>query len=120
MLFYGIVPSRVTRILRFPHRNVEGIAENTFACMQQVGTQKNPSELWVMYQVKQKKEIDLMKKEFNNSDISILSKLGDEELENINKLKPQIVVISTWKYPGISPVKEEIPMPSDIKKVFGL
>ncbi len=71
-----------------------------------------------MYQVK--KKVKNSKKELSDLDLEILSKLGEEELENINKLKPQIVVISTWRYPGISPKKEEIPIPEDIKKVFGL
>jgi hypothetical protein len=89
-MFYGIVPSRVKRVLRCPHRNEEGIAENTCACMQQIGSKRNPSELWVMYQIRKER-----KKEETYADFQILSKLGEEELENIDKLKPQIVVIST-------------------------
>lgn len=118
MMFYNIVPSRVKRVLRCPHRHEEGIAENTCACMQQIGSKKNPSELWVMYQIKKKE--NAKEKELTYTDIQILSKLGEEEIENIDKLKPQIVIISTWRYPGISPKKEEIPIPDDIRKVFGL
>jgi|GEM_PF-5045117 len=46
-----------------------------------------------MYQVK--KRANAKEKELTYADIQILSKLGEEEVENINKLQPQIVVIST-------------------------
>jgi len=118
MMFYNIVPSRIKRVLRAPHRNEFGIADNTFACMQQIGSKKKPQELWVMYQIR--KKLKTNKQELSDLDLNILAKLGDDELEKITKLKPQIIIISSWRYPGISPKKDEAPMPEDIKKLFGL
>ena len=45
MMFYNIVPSRIKRVLRAPYRHELGIADNTFACMQQIGSKKKPQEL---------------------------------------------------------------------------
>lgn len=39
------------RILRKPDRREEGIAPKTIANMQIVGTKKNPTEVWMMYQI---------------------------------------------------------------------
>ncbi|HQL11698.1 MAG TPA: hypothetical protein PK507_01655, partial [bacterium] len=70
-----------------------------------------------MYQIR--KKLKTNKQELSDLDLNILAKLGDDELEKITKLKPQIIIISSWRYPGISPKKDEAPMPEDIKKLFG-
>lgn len=82
---YGLSEQRLKRVFRNPDRIEEGIAPNTLAIMQKTGTKKNPTEIWLMYQaVKQ-------------------------------KLKTRkIKMISAWRYPGISPKREGIPIPSDI------
>ncbi len=51
---YGISESRIKRIIRYPKRTEEGIAENTVAVMQPAGTTRY-QEIWVMYAVKGKK-----------------------------------------------------------------
>lgn len=80
MAFYGLSAERVKRVLRSPKRSEDGVAENTVAVMQQTGTKKKPTEVWVMYQKKNTKK----------------------------------VIISAWRYPGISPVGKKIPIPVDI------
>jgi len=49
MAQYGISPSFVKRIMRFPERTEEGIAENTVAVMKPTVSKKQ--EVWVMYQL---------------------------------------------------------------------
>ena len=54
--YYGFSKKRVLNIFRKPTRREEGIAPKTLACMQRIGTKKNPREAWMMY-VKRPKEI---------------------------------------------------------------
>ena len=51
MDYYRLSGSRVLRIFRNPERVEEGIAPGTIASMQVAGTKKNPTEIWLMYQV---------------------------------------------------------------------
>ena len=80
MIFYGLSPDRVRRVIRNPKRIEEGVAENTVAVMVPGSNKKKPTEIWVMYQ-----------------------KRGSKK-----------VVISAWRYPGISPAGKKIPIPHDI------
>ena len=100
MGFYGLSPDRVKRIIRNPKRVEEGIAENTIGVMSAVGGSasggqlKNnkltwKSEIWVMYQKK-------------NQNLKI---------KNQNS---KIIIISAWRYPGVSPVGKKISIPQDI------
>ena len=117
MYFYGISDSLVKRILRFPQRTEEGIALNTVASMKTAGSKKNQYELWVMYQVR---KTGRLAKQIQDEDLNILNKLSEIEINEITKKKPQIVVISAWKYPGVTLAKNEIPIPDDIRKIFGI
>jgi hypothetical protein len=114
MLYYGLSDSLVKRILRFPKRTEEGIAPDTIAVMKSMGSKKNPYEAWVMYQVR--KNVKKIKDDM----IDILDKLSEKEILDIIKYKPQIVIISAWKYPGVTEKRNEIPIPEDVKKLFGL
>lgn len=80
MMFYGLTPDRVKRVLRTPKRSEKGVAENTVAVMQPSSNSKKPSEIWTMYQ----------------------------------KRGSKFIMITAWRYPGISPIREEIPIPADI------
>lgn len=80
MRFYNLSENRLKRVLRNSNRKEEGIAPETLAIMQRTGTEKHPTEIWLMYQ-------------------------------NIGK---KIKIISTWRYPGVSPKGKEIPIPQDI------
>lgn len=92
MMYYGLSADRVKRVIRAPKRAEEGIAENTIAVMQPAGSKKNPQEIWVMYAEKGK------------------PLTGKKDLLSSRKK----VVITAWRYPGISPVRDQIPIPADI------
>ena len=86
MRYYGLGEGRLRRILRTPKRREKGIAPKTIALMQMAGTSK-PSEIWLMYQP--------------------ASSAGKQ------KIKKKIM-ISAWRYPGISPINKPIPIPENI------
>ena len=50
MRFYHLSKQRVQRVLHSPKRIEDGIAPNTIAMMQLAGSQKHPSDIWVMIQ----------------------------------------------------------------------
>lgn len=81
MMFYGITPSMVKRIIRHPHRTEEGIVDDTIASMQKPKT-KRPQEIWVMYKLS-----------------------SVESFEKNSKIK----IITTWRFPGVSPERDPIP-----------
>ena len=91
MRYYGISESLIKRIIRYPKRLEEGVVPDTFAGMTPVGSPKRPQEIWVMYQKNAKR------------------KTQSEKL-----LSGKIIIISAWRYPGISPVREKIPIPQDV------
>lgn len=80
MRFYGLSESRLRRVLLNPKRKETGIAPDTIAVMQSTGSEKHPTEIWLMYREAGKK----------------------------------IKIITAWRYPGISPVREPPPVPEDI------
>ncbi len=98
MAYYGLSADRIKRVIRSPHRSEKGIAPDTIAVMQpgkassakigQPATWKE--EIWVMYAV-------------------------GKSQSKINNLVPRKkVVITAWRYPGKSPIREAIPIPNDI------
>lgn len=91
---YRLSASRVLRILRYPKRKEIGVVEDTVASMQPAGSKKHPYEIWVMYQQKRKTQ---------------RSKL---------KTDGKITIISTWRYPGISPIHEPPPIPEDVLEII--
>ncbi|PIP22787.1 MAG: hypothetical protein COZ91_01345 [Candidatus Nealsonbacteria bacterium CG_4_8_14_3_um_filter_39_7] len=83
MRYYRLSEGKVLRVLRRPDRKEEGIAPKTIAVMQKSGTKKRPTEIWMMYQIK-------------------------------NEKLRKVIIISAWRYPGISPIGEKLPIPIDI------
>lgn len=85
---YGLGEGRVKRIIRYPTRTEEGIADDTVAVMQPASvttTAGKPAwrqEIWVMYR--------LTKPEKKGS-------------------KPQLLIITAWRYPGESPARDPVP-----------
>ncbi|HPN55035.1 MAG TPA: hypothetical protein PLB52_03875 [Candidatus Moranbacteria bacterium] len=127
MHYYGLSEQKVLGVIRKPQRIETGIAENTVAVMTPVGIQKKnkkPSlwnrnfnddgeqekwsqEIWVMYQihpVKSASKRGLPKAEFNRVKNQKLKDLQDK----INSNK-QLIIISAWRYPGVSPKNNPIP-----------
>lgn len=90
MKFYGLSAQRIKRVLRNPERAEEGIAPETVALMQRAGSKKHPSEIWLMYALAT-----------NNKKLTT------------NTYKK--IIISCWRYPGISKKGEEIPIPEEIR-----
>lgn len=82
--YYQLSKSRALRVLRHPERKEKGIAPGTLAFMQRAGSKKHPYEVWLMYQT--------------------------VKIRGNTKTK----IISTWKYPGMSPLGQPIPIPEDI------
>ena len=103
-MFYGLSETKIRYVLRRPDRIEEGIALRTTAVMQKTGSQKNPSEIWVMYQKK------LLRKKRENSSL--------DKLKNILERGEKIIVISAWRYPGISP-QGPPPIPENIIREIG-
>lgn len=85
MMFYGLSATKVKSILSRYDRKEPGIAPNTTAVMKRSGSKKNPQELWVMYQ--------------------------DKEITQDGIKSERRVIITVWRYPGISKPKEKIPIP---------
>lgn len=96
---YGLSEQRVRSVLHTPKRKEDGVAPNTSAVMQSTGTKKHPSEVWVMYQ-----------------DINIKSSMpNDQSNPNDQFLKPnKRRIISTWRYPGISPIRTVPEIPPEV------
>jgi len=94
MKFYGISESRVKRVINHPTRYEEGIVPNTIAVMQPAGTKKY-SEIWVMYKlIGSQKEKKIFKKH-----------------QGFNGFKQKsIKIITVWRYPGLSPKRNPIPL----------
>lgn len=97
MLFYGLSESRVRRVLKSPKRTEEGIAERTTAVMQPSSVRKAggketwPQEIWVMYQLKGQRP-----------------KVKSQNLTGSKK-----IIISAWRYPGMTKSGKEIFIPED-------
>ena len=85
---YNLSESRLKRVLRKPDRKELGIAPRTIAVMQITGTKKHPTEIWLMYQ--------------------------KEKIKNQKSKIKKIKIISSWRYPGRSPIGEPPPISEDI------
>lgn len=88
MGFYALTPSRVQRVIRAPERVEEGIVQGTLAAMQTAGTKARPWEIWVMWK--------------------------EEQAKADRILGARKVIITAWRYPGVSPIRERVPIPSEI------
>jgi len=93
MRYYGISESLIKRIVRHPARIEDGIAPGTAASMQRGTNKKKPQEIWVMF-----KEAKSAKRKAQ-SEIPIPSKK---------------IIISAWRYPGVSPLGKKVPIPEEI------
>jgi hypothetical protein len=100
MQFYGLTPSRVLRIVRAPQRMETGVAEGTLAGMQTAGTKAKPWELWAMW----RDDTPSKQKTIRNK-----SGIGMSGLPFTRK-----VIITAWRYPGVSPVRGAVPIPADV------
>ncbi len=107
MMQYGLSAQRVIRVIRAPKRIVEGVAKNTIAVMQPASLKKGSDgekvwtqEIWVMYQIGKNKKNTEKKFSFSGDNIDI---------SKMNLSKPQLKIISAWRYPGVSPEGKDLP-----------
>jgi hypothetical protein len=106
MLYYGLSADRVKRVIRTPKRLEEGIAENTIGVMQPGSNKNKPTEVWVMYQQRT-----------NNKQLTTNNKKKSEVVNSklsVNNNFSKKIIISAWRYPGVSPIGKKIPIPEDI------
>jgi hypothetical protein len=110
MQYYGISEGRIKRIIRFPTRVEEGIAENTVAAMSPAGT-KNYQEIWVMYALIDNKRPTTKNKKENSLDNA------QQFRGNTGK---RFRIITAWRYPGKSSERDPIPeeILSEIKNLL--
>lgn len=97
---YQLSEQRVRSVLNSFKRKEEGIAPNTVAVMQATGSVKHPTEIWVMYQSLNQNN----KPARNASKTSLLGLRG-----GLGKKR----IISTWRYPGVSPIKTVPDIPEE-------
>lgn len=102
MQYYGISEGRIKRIIRFPARTEEGIAENTVAVMQPAGTSKY-QEIWAMYSlVRAQAKLKTQKSNLKN-------KMEQNLDEILGKRGKKFRIITAWRYPGKSPERNPVP-----------
>jgi hypothetical protein len=95
---YGLSEQKVKSVIRSPKRTEKGVAPKTAAVMQPVspklvdGKTIWKQEIWVMYRVKGKGQ-----------------KAKGKSEARVSLLPPQLRIISTWRYPGVSPKRSPIP-----------
>ena len=103
MVYYGLSADRIKRVMRSPKRSEKGIAPDTIAVMQPgkaiAGALGKPptwkEEIWVMYTQKKLE--------------TVTRKLKTNFSQPAKK-----IIITAWRYPGKSPIREAIPIPNDI------
>lgn len=115
---YGLSEQRVRSVIRYPKRREEGIVPKTIAVMQPVSVKKvngKPArpgepgrsggetwkqEIWALFQIKnQKSKIKISNQNAKLEKFKTQLSFGGK----------QLVVISAWRYPGVSPKRHPIP-----------
>jgi len=98
MLFYGVSEQKIKTILKNPARREEGIASNTVAVMKRNDTAKRKEEIWVMFT--------------NATPTTPKHPNSPKDKNSLDREK--LIMISVWRYPGVSKPGKEIPIPDDI------
>ena len=86
MIQYRLSEQKIKTVLNNPSRKEEGVALHTVAVMKRNDTAKRKEEIWVMVQRKK---------------------------SNVKSQMSKVIVISTWRYPGVSPENKKIFVPED-------
>lgn len=104
--------SRVKRVLRHPKRVEEGIALDTVACMQAVKPKdrkfSKPGSTNFVLPGKQ------MRRRTRGEEIWVMFQIKNEKRKIKNYTERKKIIISAWRYPGISPVGKKIEIPQDV------
>ena len=112
MAYYRISESLVKRTVRFPKRVETGVAPNTIACMQPTGSKKRSSEVWVMY--RPAPDVDASLRKQRQVLEGTLPKARDVKDKFNVGIETKKLIISAWRYPGVSKVGGPIPIPEEI------
>ncbi len=104
MIYYGLSEQRIRRVVSAPKRREEGIAEGTSAAMQPSPSKKRKEEIWVMYKTvtNDKRPKTRKQQEQKNTSGQWLGASGT-----------RILMISAWRYPGVTKPGKAIPIPED-------
>lgn len=128
MHYYGLSEQKVLGVIRRPQRIETGIAENTVAVMIPVGNikknrkpsmwnrsynddgeqQKWSQEIWVLYQTSKQKSKSSDQKKLEMQIKKLESKEKSKKLMQL--IPKKLTIISAWRYPGVSPKKNPIPV----------
>lgn len=111
MQYYRLSRQKILSIIRDPHRREESIVPGAVAVMRPTnpkqvdGKSQWKEEIWVMFRKKVATK---------NGSVPSQAEAAPSHWVNLDKSlkKGAIVVISAWRYPGISP--ERNPIPEDI------
>ena len=90
MLFYGLSEQKIKSVLQSPKRKEEGIAPDTVAAMQSSRGKKKPEEIWIMYR-----------------------SLREPRIRSVMR-GTRILMISAWRYPGITKPGQKPLIPQEI------
>lgn len=111
MRHYGLSAQRITRVIRRPLRTQEGVTSGTIAVVQPQSTKKGKNgqktwtnEIWVMYQIKNKKQDRKSEKKSAVMDDKMV-----QFLNSATSGQKQIHIISAWRYPGKTVPGEGLP-----------
>ncbi len=107
MMHYGLSADRVKRVIRAPRRMEAGVAPGTLAVMQPAGTSKKPWEVWVMYL---EKKSNPLRQSFSEAS----KQHATSNMSRVAGSVSQKLIITAWKYPGISPIRDVIPLPAGL------
>jgi hypothetical protein len=107
--FYRLSASRVLQVLRHPERKEEGVAPNTVAVMQPAGSKKHPYEIWLMYQTIKSKIPACADLPAGKAGAS--AGRQNPKSKTVSKIK----IISCWRYPGASPLRQPPIQEDDLK-----
>ncbi|MDP2703630.1 MAG: DUF4258 domain-containing protein [bacterium] len=106
---YGLSEQRVKRVIRYPYRSEEGVLENAVAVMQPASLRRDKNgkqtwgqEIWVMYKLASGKRAS---SKFSAEGGSA----SGGQIPN-SKHGKKIRVITAWRYPGVSPKRDPIPV----------
>lgn len=123
MIFYGLSESRIKSVLKSPKRKEEGIAPNTTAVMKRNDRGKKKEEIWVMYATASQSQTnaDLKRGQTQTEtrtdarkSIATVAISQRKSAYSPRKSAARMLMISAWRYPGVSKPGKEIPIPADI------
>lgn len=106
---YGLSESRLKRVIRFPARSEEGILSGAVAVMQPAsvttsgGKQSWKQEIWVMYVLE-----DARARSAHN-ERGADAKVLNDPFGILKKKGKRIRIITAWRYPGVSPLRNPVP-----------